>query len=501
MKTRLFMKRLHLFLLIFLPFVRPGFSQMQEGSKLVQLLAPIEKKIDSLIEHKNIPSASIAVAKDGEIVWQKSFGWANKEEKVKATPQTIYALGSLSKSISATGLMTMVENNQLSLESSVNKNLGTAQLVSFVGDPDEVKVWHLLNMSAGIPHGWATYNQRKDTPHNQQEKDQFLQKIGIITFPPGKVFQYSNYSLGVVDLLIERKSGKPLERFMQEAVFGPLQMNHSFTQYHPEKKQDFASLYNSELALIDHYDFLPYGGGGFFSSAADLIQYGMFHLKNKLANQKQILSPATLDLMHYFDRGPIHLMGLGWFNTGHSLVSNGRISGAQSNLTLVPSENLAVVCLINASTSTYYADQTVDQIIDLIAPDLEKKMDAEKYAALFETPYESDEALLGNWKGQITTQEQVINLKMTFMPKGKVRIQVGDEAEKELERVIFSPSGKISTSVRSQIPVSGFKGDRDVFTLIELQLDQGKLIGHFAPMFSNDQGSFCFGAFAQLEKT
>lgn len=510
MYTRQTCKKLQFFAFIFFClFSTNSFLSCQSATEssasianleVEKKLEPVIKKIDSLIDAGVIPSASLAITKGDAVIWQQSYGWADIAKKIKASPETTYGLGSLSKSVTATGVMTLAEKGKIDLDDSVNPLIAPAQLQTYVGQADDVKVWHLLNMAAGIPHGWTTYVDRQNTPATDREKDAFLSRIGLITFPPGKVNQYSNYSLGVADLLIERVSKQSLEDYMQQEVFQPLGMNHTYTQHHPERNQEYATFYNSDLEVIEHYDFLPRGGGGFYSSASDLAKYGLFFLKNKVKGQKKILKASTIDLMLNFDRGPESFMGLGWFNTGHSLVSNGRISGAQSMITLVPSEDMAVVCLINASPNGSIADEIVDQIIDLLAPNLEKKLTYEAYAAIYETPYELNDQLAGKWTGNVETKGKKLPLWIDFRADGKVYLKIADEPEQVLENVIFNKFNKLEASCESNIPVPEFTGTEATYTLLSLFLDGENLIGHATPMFSNERGSFCYGAFINLTK-
>src|SRR5688500_6386178 len=77
--------------------------------------AAARETIARVMETEKLPSVSIAVVKDGAVVWQEAFGWANKELKVRATPATAYSLASISKPITATGLMRLVEQKKVDL--------------------------------------------------------------------------------------------------------------------------------------------------------------------------------------------------------------------------------------------------------------------------------------------------------------------------------------------------------------------------------------------------
>lgn len=460
---------------------------------------PIQREILQLIEEEKIPSMAVAVAKDGKVIWQEAFGWADKEGKIKATPQTIYPLGSLSKSIAATGMMTLIENGRVTLDDTVNDLIKPAKLHSFHGSADAVKVLHILNMSAGIPHGWTSYPDRIFDPLTEEEKNQFVEKIGLVTFPPGEVQQYSNYSYGFLDLMMERVSGQPLEEYMQESVFRPLQMTNSYTRYQAKKANRFAIPYSNNSPM-DPFHFLPYGGGGYFSTAEDLIHYGMFYLRNQVAGQKQILSNETIDFMHHFDEGPAGLFRIGWFDMGHAVASNGNITGANAMIMLIPGENVAIVCLTNTHLDSY-ADQIADKIMDHLLPDLQRQMTYEKYIPIYEPPYQSNDRLLGQWEGKIHIPKEDIPILMTFKQDGIIEVQLENGEIKTLRNATFNQFDKLEGSIDAHIPVPEKRDTKEVTCNLTLVYQQDRLYGHICPRFGYEDGTaFSYGRFVSLER-
>jgi len=457
---------------------------------------PIKEQIQSWIEAGDIPSMSVAVAKEGELIWKEAFGWANKEKQIKAQPQHIYALGSLAKSMAATGTMTLVEQEKISLEDKLNPLIAPAKVKNYHGPASEVKLRHILNMSAGIPHGWTTYPDQSFAAFSEQDKDHFLEKIGHVTFPPGKVQQYSNYSYGILDLVMERQSGKSLEDFMQEQVFQPLGMKNSHTLYQRDKADQFVSLYNRN-GLVDPYHFLPYGGGGYYSTAEDLIEYGLFYLKNKSSNRKQIFSDKTIDFMHNYKGAP-GMFKIGFFNTGSLIISNGNITGANAMLMMVPEKNIVIVCLTNTDANSY-ADQAAGMILGHMLPDFDSGMDREKYAAIFETPYEDAVELLGEWKGKISTIEGDLPLALTCK-KGDIRLKVGESDWQELNNPTFNQYHKLEGSFRAHIPLPEKESQEESRCVFSLHYDEGKLYGHIQSMFVQGEASHAYGVFVSLEK-
>lgn len=463
-------------------------------------LEPIIEQIQQKIEEGEVASISIGVARAGKPVYVASFGWADKGQQKQATPATIYPLGSLSKSITATGLMHLIQEGKIALDDEVNNYLPGPGLRSFVGEPNEVKVWHVLNMAAGIPHGWATQEIALGYPKTKEEKQVFIDKIGLVTFPPGKVSHYSNYSYGLAALLIESASGQEIGQFMEESLFGPLEMRHSLVRYDANRATEMASLYNTNGEEIAPYHFIPFGGAGYYGSVEDLLKYGNFHLQQANSQFLQVLNREHLDLMHNFDEGPMPFLGFGWLNTGHSLISNGNIDGANSNITLIPSEDMVIVCLLNSSSYSSLADQLTDQIMNALLPDLEKKLDMAYFMEHFQTPYEPKEGLIGEWEGTIETATDSTPVWLHFKPDSEINFRIGDQETSSLSNVTLLPSGKLEAMTSGMIQVPEFTSGSPVSIAIALQWEGEKLYGHLAPRFSTLEGRRCYGAFVSFSR-
>ena len=91
----------------------------------------IRSKILEVIKETGIASISAAVAEEGRIVWEDGFGWADREKRIKASPHTMYSLASISKPITATGLMILVERGLVDLNQPANNYLGRAKLTAY----------------------------------------------------------------------------------------------------------------------------------------------------------------------------------------------------------------------------------------------------------------------------------------------------------------------------------------------------------------------------------
>ena len=88
----------------------------------------VRHRIEQILVADGLPSISVAVAKDGKIIWERGFGWADREKRIPATEHTMYSLASITKPITATGLMVLVEHSLVDMDQPVNRYLESTQL-------------------------------------------------------------------------------------------------------------------------------------------------------------------------------------------------------------------------------------------------------------------------------------------------------------------------------------------------------------------------------------
>ena len=240
---------------------------------------PLREKIRRALVDQQIPSLAIAVAKDGEIVWEQGFGWADRENRRAANEHTMYSLASISKPITATGLMILVKRGELRLDDPVNQHLGETGLTQRVGQNSQATIRRLANHSSGLPlHYQFFYN---DEPFERPPFDESLRRYGILMSAPGERFQYANFGYGVLDDLIRRKSGTSYAEFMRREVFLPLGLTHTTVDIPAELQHVTAVRYGPNQTPIPFYTFDHPGASAVFSSAHDLVRFGMFLLHRR----------------------------------------------------------------------------------------------------------------------------------------------------------------------------------------------------------------------------
>src|SRR5438034_4679364 len=205
------------------PVVAPQPSPASEMTK-----ADFETFLDALIpsqlRNRNIGGAVVSVVKDGQVLFQKGYGYADVKEKKPVLPdQTLFCPGSISKLFTATAVMQLVEQGKLDLDRDVSGYLDFAIPKTY---PEPVTLRQLLTHTAGF----------EDTLKNlfvAHESDLKLLRAYLVNqmpariFPPGKVPSYSNYGFTLAGYIVERVSGEKFERYIDNHILKPLRMTNS----------------------------------------------------------------------------------------------------------------------------------------------------------------------------------------------------------------------------------------------------------------------------------
>src|SRR5205809_7326381 len=333
------------FMLVFVAL--DGFAHALLGQSSDQF-ALVRGAMHRLVDSMGSPSVAVAVAKDGQIVWEDAIGWANREQRIPATTNTIYPLASISKPITATGLMVLVERGQVDLDLPINTYLGPAKLTGLAGDARGATVRRVLSHTAGLPlHSQFFYSDRGYAPPDMAET---IRRYGKLVFPPGQVVEYSNLGYGIIGNVIERVSGKSYAEFMRQEVFVPLGLTHTSIDLPIGLENFVAERYDNDERALPFFTFDHIGASSVYSSAHDLVRFAMFHLKDRLPDQRAILQDATVDLMHQPTPPSTSGLGFGIFEGGKLLAHTGGMPGATTLMILYPAWNLAVIVLSNTST-------------------------------------------------------------------------------------------------------------------------------------------------------
>ena len=299
------------------------------------------------------------------VLWEESIGWSDKKTKTAATLHTPYLLASLGKSMTATALMRLVEQQKIALDAPVSRYLGNAQLTVHEGTADAATVRRVLDMTAELPHANLTFSSL--AARRAYTTEAFVRNHAHVVFPPSEVFLYSNTDFGVIEQAIEHVSGIPYRAFMRKTLFAPLGM--ADTSIGPAAGLPTpASRYDDDGKLVPRGYPVPESSRAAYSSLDDLIRYARLHLG---LSKTTLLRPDSLEEIHTLRSTAPHArfgLGIGVLDLGDRpwLLTDGRDQGAQSALAMLPREQTAAICLIN--TTGGQADDVTFHLTDVLAP-------------------------------------------------------------------------------------------------------------------------------------
>jgi CubicO group peptidase (beta-lactamase class C family) len=403
----------------------------------IETFKDIKQEIISDVEKGTIPSVSIAVAKDGNVIWQEAFGWADKTEKRAATPETIYSLASLTKSLTATGIMLLAEKGEIDLDESIEKYISPLTLKSYAYDSKKVTVKHLLNHTSGLPtHFNYFYADEEASPPSFEET---LDRYGFTAHEPGTSFRYSNLGYGLLGFAISKISQMPFASFMEDKVFVPLGMNRTTLNIESYTGKNVATRYDSEGNALPGMQCDTPGAGSAYSTSRDMMRFALYLLGNRLTGSESILSRDSIKRMmseHSESSKHSYLENAyccpGFFSRQHKagfreIWHEGGWDGASSLLKIVPEENIAVVTLINAFNSEYATEITNKIIAAMVGSN--KFEGHSSGLASGQGKRTIPDELVGTWKGEIKTYAGSIPIMMCFAQDGSISASAGDQTE------------------------------------------------------------------------
>jgi len=322
-----------------------GGADLKSGSPPV---LDIDDFIQSEMKKRNIPGLSLAIVKNGQVVTAKGYGLANIEHNVPATPQTVFQLQSITKTLTAAGIMMLVEEAKIGLDDTITKHLDNLP-ESWSG----VTVRQLLSHTSGIKDfiNEPTVNLRLDATPDEIVKSLVDKPLN---FPPGEKFKYSNTGYQLLGMIIHKITGKEWGELLRERIFEPLGMKDTRVINVTEIIPNRAAGYRLVGGTLQNGGFvapsiLAYPGGGVRSTVLDLAKWDAAFDSEKLLKKStldQIWTPAKLN------DGSDAPYGLGWFvgtHQGHRFVlhTGSHVTGFGTVLARYVDDQLTVIALTN----------------------------------------------------------------------------------------------------------------------------------------------------------
>ena len=281
----------------------------------------------ALIVAENLPTLSVAVARDGEIVWAEAFGFADVDRRVPVTPLTRFRTGSVSKTLTAAAVALLYERGRIDLDAPVQ-----TYVPEYPRKQWTITTRQLLGDVAGVHRIRGDNNDnlpRGDCTNLDEALETFASEP--LLFEPGTSYRFSTYGWILLSAVVEGASGEPFPMFMRRDVFEPLGMDRTVLEG-VENDPDTVSLYAARTAMganvglqdapaVDYSCFA--GAGAFLSTPSDLVRLGSVMLKPGLLKADTI---ALFQTPLRLESGASAGFALGW------KVDHVKLGGAPARL-------------------------------------------------------------------------------------------------------------------------------------------------------------------------
>lgn len=338
--------------------VNPTVAGKSGAYSYTAMRSDLDRRLPKLVKKYDMASVVLVVLEGDKVIYGNGFGYADKVRQKRATLNTVYRVGSITKLFTATAIMQLQEQGRLNIDEPL-----TAYLPEFtVNTPfglDSITLRGMLSHYSGLTSdrqkGFAVYNAEATLIESMASEH--------VAYKPGTVHAYSNLSYGLLGLVIERVSGLSYEQYLQQHIFQPLGINSASLGTHPVP--EFAVAHEDNIPK-QPMEIRDRAAGDIRMSAADLAVFAramLRYLSPDTNIETRLLSADSVHSMWQvqFPDAPIDggiEMGLGWMlnypskglrNATGIYWHNGSTHHYHSSLLLNTSDNLAVIALSNSS--------------------------------------------------------------------------------------------------------------------------------------------------------
>ena len=340
--------------------------------------------IESQLKDLGVPGLAAAIVKDGEIACVSVAGYSEISDRRPVTPDTLFLIASVSKTVTATALMQLYERGRFGLDDDINDYLPFE--VEIPAAPDEpITFRQLLTHTASLkdnPIAFNTFTEYGEDPdlslaellesYLTPEGDLYSRFQNFIDEEPGTEHRYANINFVLIGYLVERLSGQPFDEYCRNNIFKPLSMHHSGWKLSQVEITALATPYESSwfgYDALEQYGQANYPDGMLRTSVVELSRFVLAYLDDGIFNFNRILRSSTISEMLKQQTSEKRNQGFGWFSRtiddrtvwGH----DGTDDGASAQIWLYPQEDTGVIIMANGPW------ENEDQLLELLFAEAE----------------------------------------------------------------------------------------------------------------------------------
>ena len=321
----------------------------------------VDTYVEAQMKTLNIPGLALSIVRGDQVAYAHGYGQAGPDGRL-VTPQTSFMIGSTGKSITALAIMQLVEAGRIKLDVPVQTYLPWFH----VADPQastQITVRHLLNQTSGFSTATGRIEEfASDLGDIAIENSVRRLADAKLVHSPGATFEYSNVNYTILGLIVQTVSGQSYESYVQEHIFDPLDMHHSFTSQDAAIKDGMAKGHVTWFGTYYPKD-IPFNRGnlpnGFqICSAEDMAHYLIAQLNGGRYGSASVLSPEGVAAMHkpaVPADTPDQFYGMAWhvgaIDGASAVYHDGQNGNFATQLIMLPGQKLGIALMINVNGS------------------------------------------------------------------------------------------------------------------------------------------------------
>ncbi|GAB3942026.1 hypothetical protein GCM10028805_06120 [Spirosoma harenae] len=296
-------------------------------------------------------NGSILIARNDSILIKKGYGWRNEKAKIPNDTNSIYQLGSITKTFTGAAILQLQEEGKLSVKDKLSRYLPDYP------NGDQITIEQLFAHTSGIPDFKGVLYSKDSLEFTRPvSKERVLStfKDKPLLNKPGKAVNYSNSGYFLLGLIIEKVTQKPFETVIRDRFISPLQLSRTGFDFinlkRPEKTTGYTYWKDSVLVATRPLDSTAaYAAGGMYSSVTDLYRWARAIRANQLLKSTSWATAFTPISPGTWSYG----WGINYFNGKRKLVfQNGNLPGFATFFVLVPEDNITIVMLANVDDTS-----------------------------------------------------------------------------------------------------------------------------------------------------
>lgn len=268
-----------------------------ESQNILQLTETnrIDSIINQLMKKYKITGSSIAIVDNNQIAYAKGYGYADRKNKIAATENTIYSIGSITKTFTALAIMKLSEEGKIDLNKSAKDYLPELKITSIAENGDILKIKNILTHTSGLPDDIKNGDLCSESINFWTVIEELNKQV--LTLPANWAMCYSNIGYDLLGCIIERVSGKRYEDYISENILSKLSMNH--TGFELKSDDAFYSKgYMKDSTETEEPKLREVPAGGLFSNVTDMSKFMLLLLNNDgRKNNDLLVSVSALQNM------------------------------------------------------------------------------------------------------------------------------------------------------------------------------------------------------------